>query len=230
MRERERRVARTVEQGGTFVRSRADGLPEIATLARRLLRHAERVTALSSQEYSATRNASRGEAALIARRKADLRETHLKRIAKAGRKLMRNVPGVARALAVPAKSAPADSLVASARAMVKAVRPARKLFVEAGFAPDFDKACANAANALAHAARESGSSAARTARVRRDLADAIRDGRATIEVIDAVLQPRFALDSGLAIEWRSATRVGRRAGRPPRRRARVQPPPPTDPS
>lgn len=225
MRERERRVARTVIASDRFLRAHAAAVPEVAALAQRLARHAERIEALWNTEGFASLHQVSAVARNLAHLKRTLREGHLKRIAKAGRKLMKKVPGVARAFSVPAGNAPAERLVASARAMLKAVHPARKLFHEAGFARNFEKSCADAAATLAHAAGESRTERRHGARLRREMADETSKGRALIEVIDAVLEPRCAADSIFATDWKAATRVGRRIGRPPQRRDPGEPPP-----
>ena len=159
---------------------------------------------------------SRGRGAADAKRLATkLRERFLLRVAGPGRKLLRNVAGAERALRVPAKHAnPAAILDAAARLSTYLKPKARRLFVDAGFEPEFwaafDAARSGLNTATRAAALERGQRAALANRAR----TLIRDARADIEVLGGVLEPFLAEDSLMQDAWERAKRVPRALGRP----------------
>ena len=214
MRNRDLRVHGSVQRAAEFVRANLAQLPELAPLSRRLDAHEKRLEPLVVDDESTRVTRDAGVGIAVTRAKGELRVGHLIPIARAAKRLMRFAPGVARAALVPPKRAATESLVRASRALVKAVRPGKKLFIEVGFPRDFIERCVRKTDQLAQHASHRGKGRAHRAVVVKALAEELRAARHTVELVDALLFERLRNDKPLGAVWRAASRVGQRMGRP----------------
>lgn len=214
MRQREELVAESIRTTARFLDLWAPSRPRLARWHEKFLATERLLNELIFEEGYAMR--SRGSGGANAKwLAAKLRERFLLRIAGPGRKLLRNVAGAERALRVPAKRAnPAAILDAAARLSTYLKPKARRLFVDAGFEPEFWAAFDAARSALHTATRAAALERGQRAKLTDRARTLIRDGRADIDVLGGVLEPFLAEDRVMRDAWDRATRVPRTLGRP----------------
>lgn len=136
-----------------------------------------------------------------------LRELHLRPIAKIARAVLDEVPGIELALRIPSAQIPAMRLLAEARAVRKCVAPHEAAFVTNGRPADFLAQLDGAIEALnasfvGRARLEGGKVGARLG-----LTQQLRRGRNALELLDAIVTTTFASDFEVLGQWRSARRV-----------------------
>ncbi len=136
-----------------------------------------------------------------------LREMHLRPIAKIAKAKLSQEPGIEVALRIPRQTLPITRLVAEARAVSSAVTEYNPVFVANGRAEDFleqlEAATDRLERSLTGRARKMGSKVG--ARV--GIGTEIQRGREAVEIIDTVVTTCFANDPDVLAEWRSARRV-----------------------
>lgn len=214
MREREALRRATIKTVAAFLRDTAPRDPRLARWQAKFADTEQRLQRLSFDEGHALRYGGE-DAAQPKHVAARLRERFLLRIARSGRKLLRNIAGAERALRVPPKRANPDSIAAAAARLGTFLKPkARRLFVDAGFEPEFWKAFDDARTALAQAIKGAAAEQGKAAKLTGHVRALIREGRADIDVLDGVLEPFLAEDSTLRQMWDRARRVPRVIGRP----------------
>ena len=214
MREREQLVAESIKTSTRFLDFWAPSRPRLTRWHEKFLATERRLNELIFAEGHAMRLRG-GGAAEAKRLAARLRERFLLRIAGPGRTLLRNVAGAERALRVPAKRANPAAILDSAARVSTFLKPkARRLFVDAGFEPEFWTAFDAARTALHKVIRTAALESGQRAKLADRARALIRDGRADIEVLDGVLEPFLAENSTMRDAWERATRVPRAIGRP----------------
>ena len=147
-----------------------------------------------------------------------LREDHLLALARVGKQKMSKVPGIEKALKVPAKRARSETMIAFAKAMAKVIRPAHAIFVSEGKSVDFLSALLAAASALHEAERRSTEALRQQKAATAALASGVPAAREDVMILDALLLPRRRENKRLDHAWRMAKEVRGRLGRPKKRK------------
>lgn len=214
MREREELRSATIRNVVMFLDHSASRDPRLARWHAKFVETERRLARLTQDERHALQFKG-DDAAQPKHAAARLRERFLLRISGAGRKLLRNVAGAERALRVPAKRANPAAIAEAARRLGDFLKPkARRLFLDAGFEPEFWSAFDEARTALALAIKDAAAEQGKAAKLAGRVRALIREGRADIEVLGGVLEPLLAADSTMRHMWDRARRVPRAIGRP----------------
>lgn len=136
-----------------------------------------------------------------------LRELHLRPIAQIAKAVLRDVPGIEKALRIPALQLTAMRLIAEASAIRDAVAPYESEFVKngrpAGFLAELDAAIEAVQQSRMGRARSIGTRVG----ARAGLAQEIRRGRAAMEMLDAIVSTTYFGNQELLAKWRVAKRV-----------------------
>lgn len=154
----------------------------------------------------------------LARR--NLRQKHLLPIVTRGKVLLKGLPGIREELRLPRVRATDAEWIAAARRVAKVVRPHRKVFLEAHFAPDFLRQLDVAAKQLQVATRSENARRVELSRSTRGVAETLRHCRDLVAAADALLMASGDVDETALKMWRKAKRIPKRVGRPPRKKAR----------
>jgi hypothetical protein len=220
MNQRQTREFNTIQQARSFLRRHRLESGPFRVIATTLDDVVERVRTLN---VGATLAAKPHSGVPMRDRTDDLRLSHMLPLSRRGRTLFRGEVKMENALRVPHARARPAVVVAAARAMAKAIRPHRSLFIEAdapkNFLTDLQAATARLA-AFVKAADERLTVSPATFR---ELRDQIRRGREEIAVADGQVVAWLrtlpaARRSILEVQWRGARRIGARIGRPRKRR------------
>jgi hypothetical protein len=209
----QKRLAETLRRVLPFLDRDAPRAPQFVAARRRVADVKERAERLIVEQFVIAELTDR-DGLSLGEMQRDLREDLMFPVSRWGKKLLRNVPGAERALALPPKRATALKVAAAAERMAKGVKPSAKLFVEAGLPKDFVARLRADARSLRERANRSGEGIRRRKAVGAALATALRDGRIEIGIVDALLLPYVRKNSTLGVLWRAAKRVGPRLGRP----------------
>jgi hypothetical protein len=208
--------------------------PELAEVRRardRLSRQLQEIVDVAAKQAAAFKGRTAGAARVgLARRQ--LRTLHLIPTSRRAKPLFRNEAALLRALRVPPARATPQQHVDAALAMAKALRPHMKFCHKEGFSPGFLPRLKAAAEALRKADR--GSDEARrelsvtTLALRRALSRGREELRLLDSLVDGYILSKGGMYSGSAIHfhietWKQKTKLGKRLGRPPKRKHRRAP-------
>jgi hypothetical protein len=155
------------------------------------------------------------------RAKCDLmREAYMIPIGRAGRKHLRFTSAPARAFKTPPKRSTPSQLVASARAMAKAVRPHWKHFAEIGFARDAAAKMMKSAIEIEKSLKDGDVARRISTKHLREIESEVRAARQIIDIMDGMMLAHSRGDDGYVLlkAWRHAKRIPKKMGRPRKRR------------
>jgi len=216
MRNRTKRLVESIRESANFARGEPKfrRVPALAKLADQLQVRSAAAWDLWVAEQGAAK--SRGRGAHIQRVKDQLRNSHLRLLARAGKQVMGSAPGAERAFRSPAARATGDKVVAASRAMLKVVGKRQRLFAELLDEEFFIRMKALTDTLAAEwQARDMGRKEWTSTLKRLEVET--RKGRQLIELITVMLIAHFPRDHELLGTWKLASRVGRRRGRPLKR-------------
>lgn len=216
MRNRTERRGRTIE-AALITAKRYPELLTVSSIAKLLARLAEcdrRIRAAREEEYHA--RSSRRVAASIQHLKDELRNEHLRIMARRGRKVMGSAPGAEGAFRAPGTRARADVVVASSRAMLKVIGRRQKLF-DGLVEPDFFRLMKSRTDELDREwrARDRGRKAWTSALDEAERATS--EGRETLDLLTTYIVAHFRHNRRIINHWRIIVRVKGRIGRPKRK-------------
>jgi hypothetical protein len=144
----------------------------------------------------------------VAALRTELRAVHMQPIAKMARALLRDVPGLERALRLPDTHVSTELLLQAAEAMADAAAPHSATLVRHGlpatFLDEFREAIAAVRETVDSRSAQRVSRVGATVGVRQEL----RRGRKAVQLLDAVVGRSLAGDPSRLAEWRRAMRVG----------------------
>jgi hypothetical protein len=193
-----------------------DGAPYTA-VRKRIDAAAIDLPALAEAQYRAhSRLVEVGGEILVLRQL--LREDHMIKIARTGKKVMKHVPDARAAFKVPGKRATSAKLVARARAMARFAKPAHDDFLNEDFPPDFLTRMLDAARELKDLEHERENTLRRQKATTAALATNVPAARADVAILDGLLLPRFRKERPLLHAWTFAKKLRGRRGRPMDRR------------
>ncbi|MEX2178199.1 MAG: hypothetical protein WD801_05785 [Gemmatimonadaceae bacterium] len=136
-----------------------------------------------------------------------LREQHLRPISKIAKAVLRDAPGIQRALKMPSPNLMPTRLIAEALAMKQAVELYSPTFVENGRPADFleqlDAAIGRLRASLLGRARYVGQKVG----ARAGLAQEIQRGRTAVDLLDAMVTTAFFGEAEVLARWRAAKRI-----------------------
>lgn len=150
----------------------------------------------------------------------NLRQKHLLPIVTRGKVLLAGLPGIREELRLPRVRASDAEWVAAARRVAKAVRPHKRAFLDAHFAPDFLQRLEAAAKELQAKSRSDNAQRTRRSVETRAVAESLRHCRDLVASIDSLVMASDDIDAGWLEAWRGAKRIPKRIGRPPVKRKR----------
>lgn len=158
------------------------------------------------------------ESHLTVRLREEIRHTHLRPIVRRGRTLIKNQPGLEEMLTVPHKRASSAAIAEHTLALIEWLKPYRSTFIAHGFARNFLSSARAAAKDLAKRTTNTGGARTDRSTATRSIAEAIVEGTALKEALNAIVKPLISHDARLLAQWESAMRVGKRIGRPKKRK------------
>ncbi len=170
-----------------------------------------RLQALGTTQLEADR-LSRNE---TMRRRALTKELwaeHLRPIARIARATLKGADGIRVAVALPRRRFSTTHLLADAVAVRNNVAPHKAAFVAHSLRGDFLERLDAAIAALAGSATTGAESYTVKVGASQGIAQEIRRGRDAVEILDTLVQMRFARNAELLARWRSAVRVRRMPG------------------
>ena len=190
--------------------------PELSHLCERLDAAVEAI-----QHAAGTQELRGGKLLGEARRRLDqVREKHMLPLVRLTRRLFAGDPRIQSALRVPHKRAATDELFAASSSIVKTLRPHRKFLAE----QRVDTRRIDRLRAETHQVKQLFDAAAtrtpESAIATRRLTALFAEARADFAAIDGLVT--LACDPVELRAWRSATRVGKRMGRPRKQRRRAK--------
>jgi hypothetical protein len=222
MRNRDYRLIDSVLRSALFAEQYAEQFPGLRKLGSKLAKHADRLAVLRDQDIVSRRSqGASGEE--LRRRRNELRLKHLIPMARAGKKLFRFAPGIERAVQAPGSRATATEVVRASRAMCKAVKPHRKLFLDIGFDRRFLEDCTRMTDDLDRRALSWDSERKKKTALLKSITEEVRIARGTMDVMDAMMVAQGGRDSGPRTAWLASKKVGRKVGRPRKKRRPVTP-------
>jgi len=169
----------------------------------------------ATQDIARRSLGAHGKSLAITRR--NLREKHLLPIVRRGKVLLKGWPGIREELRLPRVRASDAEWVAAARRIAKAMRPHKKVFLNAQFSPDFLQGLERAARELHATSRSENAQATQRALSTRAVAEGLRHCRDLVAAIDSLAVAADVDPRWLAL-WRKAKRIPKRVGRPPRKK------------
>ena len=222
MRNRGHRLSSSIASAASFALNEPalQRHPPLKRLSAKLAQHAKRVAEAMRGELSAS--TQRRVSKLDQRKKEELRRVYLKIIVTNGRQTMLSKPGADRAFRMPKSRDSVEKVVAAARAMIKIAAPEKKLFADV-VAPDFFAKARALTNELAAGAQAGATGRKDWTRAIQLAEKELRAGRQVIELMSAIVDAEFA-GSRVQHEWRLSVRVGKRMGRPVKKKVRRVPP------
>ncbi len=164
-----------------------------------------------SVDQHSGRTASRGETALQASLRNDLRLFHMKPIANVARARLRDVPEMT-AFRLPRAVTSSRQLVQIAAGMADAAAKHSTTFVEGGLPQDFIARLTASADALNQSLDTRAKSDGRSVGATTALDGLERPARAAIRVLDSLVLPFIVGNDRLLGEWRAAKRIHRKTG------------------
>ena len=151
-----------------------------------------------------------------------LREKQMLPLGRLARRLFLGDPAIEKALRVPHKRASNDELLESAMTMTKTLRPHRRFLARSGIEParldQLARSARDAKQRVRHAERTRGQRGVAMIKLKPFLTRA----RHCVNAIDAIVVATMPPDE--IHRWRKLARVGKRIGRPPKRRSHRSPP------
>ena len=203
----------SVIRAAQFMRERQLDGGRFTAVRRRIDAAAVQLPAIVAAQYAAHGEVA-GTGRSILQLRVILREDHLLEIARKGKQLMKNMPGIERACKVPPKRASSEMLIEFTRSMVSFVKQSSKVFIEDGLPPDFLALALEAALRLKNLERKSADAMQRQKKATADLATGVQAARADMAIVDALLLPRRRDDRALDHAWREVSKLRKRRGRP----------------
>lgn len=216
MRNRTRRRADTITMALLEVKRQPILLTvrPIAALVERLRACDERIRAATEAEYGA--RVSRRVMAHVQRKKDDLRNDHLRLLARLGRKVMGSAPGAERAFHAPGTRARADVVVASSRAMLKVVGRRQHLF-DGLVEPEFFRLMKARTDELDREWRARDRGRRGWSQAIDEVERATSEGREAVDLLTTYVIAHFRDKRGVVAHWKRVVKVKRRIGRPKRK-------------
>ena len=160
-----------------------------------------------SGDQSGGQKESRADAQRQRVSRRSLREDHLAPIAKIARALLKDAPGIERALKMPNPQIATLRLVGEATGMRTSVTPYAQVFIDNGRPADFlaqlDAAIEGLRGTVMGKARNVGRHVGAKAGMGQELAR----GRRAVDLLDAMVTSAFKGDADLLAKWRVAKRV-----------------------
>lgn len=217
MNARQLRVGNSVDHGLSSLANLKHKPPAVALAEDELRAARADLQEQYDSQYSSRRNlGAHGISLKLTRR--NLRRKHLLPIVTRGKVLLRGLPGIREELRLPRVRDTDAEWVAAARRIAKAVRPHKKVFLAAHFAPDFLSQLDAAVRQLQVMSRSENARRTRLTLSTRGLADSLRHCRDLIASIDSLLMASDGIDEVWLKTWRHAKRIPKRVGRPPRKK------------
>lgn len=143
----------------------------------------------------------------------DLRVWHVAPIREFARARLAGAPDFA-ALTPSTRRLEGERLAQSALALADATEPHAAEFAEASFPPDFLVQMRAVANAIRQSIDDRSAKRGQGAGATQGVKAAIREGRAALAALNAVVRRQLRDNEPLLAEWRSAWRVALKRGRP----------------
>jgi len=167
------------------------------------------VARLTSHSIRQMESGRKGRAETARQRvlKRELRTVHLRPIAKIANAALRDAPGIEVALRIPRPQLTVTQLLADASAMRNAVAAYRPVFVENSLPETFLEDLDAAITALRGSLVDRAENVGKRVGAGRAIAQDIQRARDVVEILDAIVTRRFAMDDDVMGAWRSARRV-----------------------
>lgn len=165
-----------------------------------------RLTALLSDQVTGV-NESRDDLKRTARARRTLRERHLRPIALIAKGELSSDPDALESLAIPTARLTNTDLLTAAGSVRKAAQKYEQLFVDAGRPADFLAQLDAAMGALNASLLNRASNVGLHVGARAGLAQALRDGRRQLHVLDALVTDAYAGNAEVLARWQLAKRV-----------------------
>ncbi len=199
-------VLNTLQRVQRFMDTNADTLGSVNTSG---YRHVLDDTVIALKDHAVNQSASQqmgqGETARQRALRSALRQNHMRPIATIAAAELRQVPEFI-ALRMPAPNLTTQRLIAAAGAMRVAAQSYEHTFVAGGLAADFLDQLQAAADALTQSLTDRGASTTTQAAATAGLAATASRGRATVRVLDSLVQPQLAGNAALLTQWKTAKR------------------------
>ena len=164
--------------------------------------------------------ASRGHHVTEARRQLDrMRGEQMLPLARLARRVFIGESAVEAAMRVPHKRAPTDEILTAATHMVKILRPHRAVLLASRIDPERMDRLEVEAKRLKKVFKAAYASVADRAMPTRRLPELFASAHADVLALDVLVAAKVIDING--VEWQHVRRVGKRMGRPPRKRRRL---------
>jgi hypothetical protein len=202
-------------------------LPEVQRYAARLEKAAAEIKAYDAAQKEA-KGALRAAGALTDRARDDIRREHLKPIARRARGFFKQDPTVMQAAVLPHTHDTLEAHANAALALAKALAPYVKACHEEGSPKNFLRDLRAAAKKVRAVAKRGDAAREQRGSATRSLTRLVRRAREDVQTIESLLEAEEVRRRGdpvfhtLVNEWRNASRVGKRKGRP-RERGKQKP-------
>lgn len=215
MNDKQRRILQSFRRVQDFLTAHPiAGASAGATRARQALDDAvQRIERHATDQYTA-RSTGTSDSRRAERLRRALRTTHLRPLAHMARAIVDEHPEVAELTTLPPTSADSEALVAAATSMTELATRHEALLVDSGLPGDFLAGLRAATETLRQATDDRGEAARRRTGASAALQDAIDRGRRAVQLLDTVVETTVRSDPQLLAEWRLASRVTSRQGRP----------------
>ena len=141
-----------------------------------------------------------------------LRRKHLRPIIRIARARLASTPELA-SLELPPLKGSSAALAQIAKSVRDAVEPKKRLFIDAGLAPDFLEQLTAAADAVVAAIGNKGFSRGNRMNATTTISREVRSATRELDILDSMVRAHLDLGEPLITEWKDACRVIRRAAR-----------------
>jgi hypothetical protein len=187
--------------------------PELPILCARLQSHVAAINKVSAEQTARGGKLLGSARARLVR----VRKDHMLPLARLARRLFRDEPAIQAALRVPHKQAPTKQLLDSAVSITKALRPHRKFLAESGVDPRRIERLREEARQVKKLLDAAYARTPTSVAATRKLPALFTAAREDLDAMDGIM--RSVATGEDLVTWRTATRVGKRIGRPRKRRS-----------
>ena len=187
--------------------------PPYGAVVKRLHAAAVRLPALEIEQRDA-HSSWQGHSTVLDDLRDQLRESHMIKLSRVGRKILKHKPGVRAALKVPGKRASSKALVAAATTMAKFMQEDAQVFLDEDQPRNAFAKLRAATRKFASCQRTIDEQIERQKKATAALAKEVPPAREDVDILDGLLAERKKGTDGLASDWAQAKRVGKRKGAP----------------
>ncbi|GAC1614121.1 MAG: hypothetical protein NVS4B3_28540 [Gemmatimonadaceae bacterium] len=213
MNAKQEHVLRTFHSVAAFLQTKAPHpLPRNFPLQLRALQDViARLSQYAIDQDAGVRFAGRETERQIALR-TELRERWMKPIANIARAVLRDAPGIEKALRAPHSKTRNRALIAAANAMAEAAAPYRAIYADIGLSDDVAAELRGAAERLTESLTDRLQHRGRRRAATGTIAVDIANGRRAVQILGAMIRHAYHGDVHTLAEWDGARKVRRTGG------------------